>query len=198
MDIAGRAVALLGNEQVHGDAVVFLLGLGVIWIGVGLVKHPDQIGILFDAAGFAKVRQARFAALSFSSSRFNWLKTITGTLSSLASALMPPEISKISICRFSWKLCGCGVEQLQVINHEQLDAVLLVHPARAGAELEDGQSGAVVNMQRRSVDAAGGGHQFWKVALAHETVADVAQVHAADAEHIVMRRGSDSRPSSPG
>ncbi len=63
--------------------------------------------------------------LSFSSSRFNWLSTITGTFNSFASALMPLEMSAISCCRFSCDRRAVECSKLQIVNDEKLDAVLL-------------------------------------------------------------------------
>ena len=42
-----------------------------------------------------------FLLSRFSGLRFNWARTTMGTLSSLARALMPLEISEISIWRLS-------------------------------------------------------------------------------------------------
>ena len=63
-----------------------------------------------------------------------------GMFSSLASPLIPAEISEISICRFSCAASRGRAQQLQIIDHDQFDIVLRFQPPRFRAQLENGES----------------------------------------------------------
>ena len=111
--IAGRAVALLGNQQVHRHRIFFRRRrrlprrrrCSACRAGPPR-RHPVRSR---PDSRRSDSRGLRF--FSRSSSRFNWLRTMTGTFSSLASDLMPLEMSAISCCRFSarraveWSSC---------------------------------------------------------------------------------------------
>src|SRR5260370_34541387 len=63
-DLVGRAVALLGNQDV---GLIALLGRRIDFEKVWPVDEHHHVGGLFDSAGFAKVGELRAPLLAFRS-----------------------------------------------------------------------------------------------------------------------------------
>jgi len=40
------------------------------------------------------------------------------------------------------------MQQLKIVNDEEFDAVLLMHPACLGSQLQNGKAGLIINKQR--------------------------------------------------
>src|SRR6516165_9532800 len=64
LDLVGRTVALLGDEDVGHVA---LFGRGVEIEEIGAVDEHDDVGVLFDSAGLAEVRELRAALVALGS-----------------------------------------------------------------------------------------------------------------------------------
>ena len=60
-DVADGPVALLGDDEL-GFAGFFGAGFFVFFVDFRPNEQSNQVGVLFDRAGFAQVAQARFAA----------------------------------------------------------------------------------------------------------------------------------------
>ena len=104
MDRAGRAVALLGDDDL-GLALglgVFVAVLVLVVVAVA-VDEGDDIGVLLDGAGLAEIgQQGRFLSPPrCSEERESWDRATTGTRISLARALRPRETAETSWVRFS-------------------------------------------------------------------------------------------------
>src|SRR5215471_13038744 len=83
------------------------------------------------------------------------------------------------------------MEQLQVVNHEKLDGVLLLHAPGPGAQLQNREAGGIIDEQGRVGKLAGGVSQQRKIALDQEAFANVAEVDAsAGAQHAENERFS--------
>ena len=92
-----RAVTVLGDVN-FGD--ILLLGLRVVKF-FAVNKHHD-VRILLDSAGLTKVGKLRnMTGQWFSTARLNWLRQMTGILSSRANPFRFREISETSWTRFS-------------------------------------------------------------------------------------------------
>ena len=64
LHVAGRAVALFGNQQIYRHArLVPPRAAAFVIVAAGLVKQTHQVGILFNRARLPQVRQPRLAVL---------------------------------------------------------------------------------------------------------------------------------------
>jgi len=77
MNIARRPIPLLRNQQVHRQRVLLLARAAFFLFPAGFIEQTHHVGVLFNGAGLAQIRELGLRLLSFSSSRFNWLKTMT-------------------------------------------------------------------------------------------------------------------------
>ena len=81
------------------------------------------------------------------------------------------------------------MEQLEVVNDKELDAILLHHPPRLGPQLQDRQPRAVVNEQRRPGQLSRRAGQLGKIPFRKKTVPNVPQIDPrARTEHAQHQR----------
>ena len=95
-----------------------------------------------------------------------------GTFSSLASALRPVVISVSSCTRLSLRDLRAG-EQLQIVDDEQVEAVLALQPPRARGELRDRDAAALVDVERDALHLARGVGDAAEVVLVDVAAADL-------------------------
>ena len=65
------------------------------------------------------------------------------------------------------------MKQLQVVNHEKLYPILLRHSPRLGSQLQDGQTGRVIDEQRRIGQLACRARELGEILGLEKTMADV-------------------------
>ena len=107
-------------------------GLSAVQI-IFLAKYEeDDIGILLYRAGFAQWTDRGRSSSRLSSCRDNCESAITGTFKSLASALRPVVIS-VTSCTLRIAPRFRAAEQLQIIDHEDVEAALRRLSRRARA-----------------------------------------------------------------
>ena len=80
---------------------------------------------------------------------------MTGTFSSFARAFNDRDISDIS-CSLRSEITRSSAHELEVVDDEKGEAVLLFQPSRAGPELENGEGGRIIDIERGAVELAGG------------------------------------------
>ena len=83
------------------------------------------------------------------------------------------------------------MEQLQIVNHEKLDAVLLMHAPRPRPQLQDRKRRRIVNEQWRICQSAGRIGQFREIRFVSINPSRTLRELTRASEHI-MRTTSDS------
>ena len=102
-----------------------------------------------------------------------------GTLSSLASALRLVVISVTSCTRFSCDAPARALQQLDVVDDQQVEALLPLQPPRARGELRDRQAAGLVDEERQVLQLDRDVLDLLEVALVDAAAPDRARRDAA-------------------
>ena len=89
-----------------------------------------------------------------SGARLSWLSTTTGRFSSLAMALIWPDLRGFNLTALSGEFAT--IAELEVIDYDQLDLVTLLHATGAGAHIHDIKAAGVIHIDRRFAEFRGG------------------------------------------
>src|SRR5207249_858933 len=113
-DLAGGAVALLGDDQLDGAFV--LPGL----VHFRAVQEDDGVGVLFEAAAFAEVGEARLAALAVLGAAVELGQCDDGDLQFAGEELEPAGDSSDLLLPALFAVVR--LDELQIVDKNQLDA----------------------------------------------------------------------------
>src|ERR1700741_203467 len=182
-DLVGRAVALLGDEDVGHVA---LFGRGVEIEEIGAVDEHDDVGVLFDRAGFAKVRKLRAALVAFGRAG-KLAEDEDGNLQFLGEALEPAgNAGNFFLTRIEAAASG---DELKVIDHEEREALVALEAASLGTDFEDaGGAGIVHPKGRRGDDAKRLSHSL-PIVAAEVAGAEFVRVRLSDRSDQALEQG---------
>src|SRR6202790_539941 len=186
LDRAGWAVALLADDHfglaVHQRHVQlpFLIfrraraGFLVRQI-IFLAEHEHHhVGVLLDRAGFTQVGQLRalvFAALDLAR---QLRQRDDGNIQFLGERLQAGRDLRDFLHAVVAALAG-ALKQLNVIDHEEVEALLPLQPARARGELRDRKSAGLVDIKRQRLQFDRVIPDLFEISLGDAATADRAR-----------------------
>ena len=142
------------------------------------------------------LRRGGFARRCASSGlRFNCARTMTGMLEFFRETFQPGGNFRNFDLAIVLRAPAGGTQELQVIDHDQLDIVLCFQPARFRPQLQNAQARAVIDEHLRLRQFRGGGGQARKIALRQKAVAHLlADSRARASKEVVARAAGCSFP----
>ena len=183
IDGVDRAVAVLGD-----DDFCLVLVLGVLVVIVLAVEKHDDVGVLLKGAGLAQVGEhrpldlARFDGarelrerddrhVELARERLQGTRDLGDLLLAVVAVLVRPAL-----------------HELQVVDDDEVEAVLRLEAARLRAQVHDRDARRVVDVNRRAVELVGDGDELRPVRVVELARAQELRVDAAfGAEHALHK-----------
>ena len=138
MDITRGPVALLGDQQIHRHRfLLFAAAAAFVVLAARLIQQTDNIGILFNGAGFSQVGQPGFSVLVLLQFAVQLAQDDDRHIQFLGQRLdAVGDVCDLLLPVFS--PARSRMEELEVVNHKQFDAILLRHAPGLRAQLQNG------------------------------------------------------------
>src|SRR6516162_1165183 len=142
LDLVGRAVALFGDKDIGHVA---LFGGGVEIEEIAAIDEHDNVGVLFDRAGFVKIGQLGAALVAFGSTG-ELAEDQDGSLQFLGEAFEPARNAG-DFFLAGIKPATSG-DELEVVDDEEREALVALEAASFGTDFEDAGGTGVIHPQR--------------------------------------------------
>ena len=137
-DVAGAAFPVLGDVDVGAGPVG-----DPVFVGAG--EEEDDVGVLFDVAGFAEVGELEFAVGGLFGLASELGDGEDGDLEVFGEVLEGPGVFADEFPAGS-PVAGGGVDEADIVDECCGEAVLAVEEACGGYEVSDGEVGSVVEV----------------------------------------------------
>ena len=170
-DHLGLAVAGFHDLLPGGHLVQLVVGGLFAFLVVFLAEHEHHdVGVLFDRAGFAQVRQLRALVLAAFDLARQLRQGDDRDVELLSDGLQP--LGDFRHLVHAAVLGGRGAQKLQVVHDQQVQPPRPLQLPCARGKLVDRQRGRVVDIQRAVLQVVGGGDEAAELLFRHVAAAD--------------------------